>query len=235
MQTVDKVMTRDVITVTPETPIMEVARLLVDHGISGVPVTDPGGRVVGVVSEGDVLIKEAGHPTPSRRPLARLFGLGRESREQQAKVDAQTAGDAMTTPVLTIGAGTTIQAAAELMTARRVNRLPVVDGEGHLQGIVTRADLVRAFVRSDEELESEIRTEVLLHVLWLDPEKFQVSVHDGVVRVHGAVARRSTVDMIGRLVRMVPGVVAVDVDVTWETDDQLIEAPGPDLLSPYDI
>lgn len=235
MQTVEQVMTRDVITVVPETPIMEVARLLVVHGISGLPVVDAENRVTGVVSEGDVLIKEAGHPAPSRRPLARMFGLGRETREQQAKVEAQTAGDAMTSPPVTIGPGTTIQAAAELMTARRVNRLPVVDGDGRLVGIVTRADLVRAFVRTDEELAAEIRSEVLLDILWLDPEAFEVAVDNGVVHVRGAVARRSTVDMIGRLVRMVAGVVAVDVDVTWATDDSRIEAPDRDLLSPYDI
>jgi CBS domain-containing protein len=235
MRTVEQVMTRSVITVTPETPIMEVARILVDSGVSGMPVVDAQGHVVGVVSEGDLLVKEAGHPASSRRPLARVFGIGRESREQVAKVEARTAGDLMTSPPVMITAGRAIQAAAELMTARSINRLPVVDEHGRLLGIVTRADLVRAFVRSDEELADTIRTEVLLRAMWLNPERFTIEVTDGNARVQGTVERRSTAEMLARFVRMVPGIVSVNADIAWTTDDRDIEAPEPDLLSPYEI
>lgn len=234
MQKVEQVMTRDVVAVAPEAPLMEVARLLVEHGVSGLPVVDAERRVLGVVSEGDLLVKEAGHPTRSRRPLARIFGLSRDAREQAAKVEATTAGEAMTSPAVTVEAGRSLQAAAELMTRLGINRLPVVDGEGRLVGIASRADLVRAFVRSDAELVEAIRSEVLLDSMWLDPETFEVTASDGNVRVRGRVQRRSTADMLERFVSMVPGVVAVDADIAWSVDDRDIEAPGKDLISPYE-
>lgn len=232
MQTVAQVMTRDVITVTPETPLMEVARLLVDRGVSGLPVVDHDGRVVGVVSEGDLLVKEGGVAPRSRRPLARIFEPARV-RAEEAKVEATTAGEAMTSPAITVEPGRTVQGAAEVMTRLGINRLPVVDADGRLVGIVSRADLVRAFVRSDAELVEAIRSEVLLHAMWLDPDRFEVAVTDGVARVRGRVERRSTAEMLGRFVAMVPGVVDVDADIAWTVDDRDIEAPGKDLLSPY--
>ncbi len=219
MQTVEQVMTHDVITVTPETPINEVARLLVEHGVSGLPVVDAERHVIGVVSEGDVLVKEAGHPTASRRPLARLFGTGRESREHQTKVDAQTAGEAMTSPALTIEPFRAIRAAAEIMTTSSVNRLPVVDPEGVLLGIVTRADLVRAFVRTDSDLVEAIRSEVLVRTMWLDPDKFEVTVDHGVATVKGSVQKRSTAEMTAHFVAILPGVVSAESEITWTEDD----------------
>jgi len=219
MQTVAQVMTRNVITVTPETPINEVARLLVEHGVSGLPVVDADGVVVGVISEGDLLVKEAGYPTASRRPLARLFGAGREAREQAAKVEAQTAGEAMTSPALTIDEFRAIRAAAEVMTSSKVNRLPIVDADGKLLGIVTRADLIRSFVRSDEELLEVVRDEVLIRTMWLDPEKFEITVERGVVHLKGAVQKRSTAEMTAHFVTIVPGVVSADTDIAWTEDD----------------
>lgn len=232
MHTVAQVMTRDVIAVTPDTPLMEVARLLVDNGVSGLPVVDADRHVVGVVSEGDLLVKQGGAGAPSRRPLARIFEPAR-ARAEEAKVEATTAGEAMTAPAVTVEPSHAISAAAELMTRRGINRLPVVDADGRLVGIVSRADLVRAFVRSDEELAAAIRDEVLLHAMWLDPDRFEVAVTDGAVRVRGSVERRSTAEMLGRFVAMVPGVVTVDADIAWTVDDRDIEAPGKDLLSPY--
>jgi CBS domain-containing protein len=235
VQKVEDVMTRSVITIAPETPIPEVARLLLEHGVSGLPVVTADGRILGVISEGDLLVKEAGLPRESGRPLSRLFGAGRPTREQQEKVDARTAGDAMTSPAITVGAAATVQSAAGLMTDRRVNRLPVVDADGRLVGIVTRADLVRAFVRSDADLVEAVRGDVLRATMWLDPDAFEVTASDGVVRIAGAVQRRSTAEMLVRFIRTVPGVVSVDPAITWSLDDRDIEAPSPDLLSPYDI
>ena len=219
MQTVAQVMTRNVITVTPETPINEVARLLAEHSVSGPPVVDAANVVVGVVSEGDILVREAGSPTASRRPLARLFGPGRQVREQQAKVDAHTAGELMTSPALVIDEFRAIRAVAEIMTEHKVNRLPVVDADGKLLGIVTRADLVRAFVLTDADLAEAIRREVLILTMWLDPDKFEVVVDHGVAHVHGAVQKRSTAEMTARFVTMFPGVVSAETDITWTEDD----------------
>jgi len=219
MQTVEQVMTRNVITVTPETPIDEVARLLVDHSISGLPVVDAENRVLGVVSEGDVLVKEAGHPMPSRRPLARFFGPGRTAKAQQHKVDAQTAGELMTSPALTLEPFRALRAAAEIMTTNKVNRLPVVDEDGRLLGIVTRADLVRAFVQTDEQLVETIRMELLGRSMWMDPDKFEVTVEHGAAKVTGEVLKRSTAETIERFLHTVPGVLSAETDITWTEDD----------------
>jgi CBS domain-containing protein len=225
MQSVEQVMTTSVITVTAATPINEVARLLVEHRISGLPVVDADGRVVGVVSEGDILVREAGRHAPSRRPLARLFPSGRGPKGEQAKVEARTAGEMMTSPALTIEPFRAIRAAAEIMTVNKVNRLPVVDAEGRLLGIVTRADLVRAFVRTDEELVEQIRIELLARSMWLDPDKFGVTVQHGAAKVTGAVQKRSTAEIIARFLALVPGVVSAETDISWEIDDGGVTVP----------
>jgi CBS domain-containing protein len=226
MQSVEQVMTRSVLTVGLETPLSEVARLLVEHGISGLPVVDDAGRVVGVVSEGDLLIKEAGHPSPSSTRRAQA---GHEARRQakahQSKIDARTAGEAMTSPALTIEPYRAVRKAAEIMTEHQVNRLPVVDADGSLLGIVTRADLIRAFVRSDEELAQAIRNDVIIRTMWLDPAKFTVSVDRGVARISAAVIKRSTAELIARFTAMVPGVLSVDSDITWTEDDGGVTVP----------
>lgn len=215
MQTVEQVMTRSVITVTTDTPISEVARTLVDRGISGLPVVDAEGRVVGVVSEGDLLVRQAGHWSDTKR----------EARSDRGKVDARTAGEAMTSPALTIEPFRAVRAVAEIMLENRVNRLPVVDADGRLVGIVTRADLVRAFVRTDAELEETIRREVIIREMWLDPDKFEVQVKRGVARVKGSVVKRSTAEVIARLLAMVPGVVSVETDIAWDLDDGGVTVP----------
>ena len=231
MMTVRDVMTESVISVRRSTSLKEVALLLIDHKISGVPVVDEGGAVLGVVSEADFLVKEQGADSIRHRRLARFLGESGESRVQLAKLEAVTAGQAMTTPAITVGSQQRISEAAALMTARKVNRLPVVD-DGRLVGIVSRADLVRAYVRSDGELARTIREEVLLHILWLDPARFTVIVTGGVASISGRVERRSTAEMISRSVAMVPGIVDVNADVSWSIDDSRIESRPLDLVFP---
>jgi CBS domain-containing protein len=230
MQVAD-VMTREVVTVRPTTPIKDVARLLVEHGISGVPVVEDG-AVVGVVSEGDLLVKELGAAGVERRPLARIFGDSAETRAELAKALALTAGDAMTSPPITITSGALVAEAGQLLSRRRVNRLPVVDG-GNLVGIVTRADVVRAFARPDEEIARSVWADVLHHTLWLDPDSFDVTVTNGVVRIRGHVERRSEAEMIEHFTSMVPGVTRVEPELSWSVDDRAIQAPARDLVSRY--
>lgn len=232
MMTVRDVMTRPVASVQRGTPLRDVAQVLVDHSISGVPVVDTDGAVLGVVSEGDFLIKAQGRDAVRHRRLARILGESGESRAQLAKLAAVNAAEAMTAPAVTIESSRPITEAAAVMTARRVNRLPVVD-DGRLVGIVTRADLVRAYVRSDEELERAIREDVLLRILWLDPNLFTVTVTDGAVSISGRVERRSTAEMIERAVSMVPGIVHVKTDVVWVLEDSQIQPPSRDPVFPF--
>jgi CBS domain-containing protein len=233
MMTVRDVMTTSVISVPEGTPLKDVARTLIDNGISGVPVCDGAGRVVGVVSEADFLMKESGPGALPRRPLARLLGDSRATRSWRSKLDATTATEAMTAPAITVSPRETIAAAARLMTDRGINRLVVVDDEGRPVGIVSRADLVRAYVRSDEELAATIREDILLRILWLDPAGFTVKVRDGVATITGHVERRSTAEMVESSVRMVPGIARVDADVAWSIDDDKVRPSTVDAYFPY--
>jgi CBS domain-containing protein len=232
MMTVRDVMTQSVVSVHRSTPLKEVAHLLIDNGISGVPVIDVDGTVLGVVSEADLLVKEQGAESIRHRPLARFLGESAKSRAQLVKLGAVNAAEAMTAPAITITSDRSIHEAATIMTARRVNRLPVVD-DGRLVGIVTRADLVRAYVRSDDELAATISQDVILRILWLDPSLFTVVVKDGVASISGRVERRSTAEMIERSVRMVPGIVDVHADVTWSMDDSRLEPASLNPVFPY--
>jgi CBS domain-containing protein len=209
---IQEIMSSDVVTVSEQTPLKEVAEVLAERRISGVPVLDEDGFVVGVVSEADILFKERG---PSTR--GGVFGwlLDRYGFEGQLKLEATTAGEAMSAPALTIEPQRPLAEAAHLMLDRRVNRLPVVD-QGRLVGIVTRADLVRAFARPDEAIEREIREDVLGRTLWLrDPAAITVAVKGGKVTLGGAVDNESDAELVGVFAAKVPGVVEVDSSLTW--------------------
>jgi CBS domain-containing protein len=149
-----------------------------------------------------------------------------------AKLAAVTAGEAMTAPAVTVEPWITVAKAAATMTSRGMNRLPVVD-DGRLVGIVTRADLVRAYVRSDEELAGTIKVEVLRQLLWLDPTAFTIEVRDGVATISGSVERRSTAEMIARTIAMVPGIVDVDASIRWQLEDRDIKPVERDVAFPY--
>ena len=226
-------MTSPVVSVRRTTPLKEVARLLVEYKISGLPVVDIDGTVLGVVSEADFLWKESGESAVSHRPLTRILGESKSSRAKLDKVHATRAADAMTSPAITIGSNRPLAEATRLMAINKVNRLPVVD-DGVLVGIITRADVVRAFVRSDKELEETIKTDVILRILWLDPSSFGVHVKDGVATISGHVDRRSTAEIVRQAVAAVPGVVDVETSITWTADDREVQpaAVDPGLLYP---
>lgn len=213
---VKDVMTQNVQCVAPEASLKEVAAMLIEHAISGMPVCDGDGRVLGIVSEADILYKERG-PRPRRGgPLAWLVDGG--GYAEFVKSAARTAGEAMTRPAVTIDPDRPVSEAARLMLERRVNRLPVVMAD-QLLGIVTRADLVRAFTRTDAEIEHEIRDEVRDRDLLLPRGAVSVVVKEGQVRLGGVVERRSDAEILPRFVARVPGVVAVDSNVKWRLDD----------------
>ncbi len=207
---VEDVMTRDVLSVRPGTSLKDVARLLSGAGISGLPVTTEDGELLGVVSEADILAKE-------RRPPDAGSGRRRHrGTTAEGKADARTAADAMTAPAITIAPRNRVDAAAGLMLDRAVNRLPVVE-DGRLVGIVTRADLVRAFAATDDRIETEIRAQVLLHELWLDPREFELHVEEGVVEIAGRFDSEEQREIVARRLRLVPGVVSVAVRETAPT------------------
>jgi CBS domain-containing protein len=211
---VENLMSREVVTVAPEASLEEVAAVLSRLRISGVPVCDAGGRVLGVVSEADILRKEEGRAAAPGL-LSRLFEV---DDEPLGKATARTAGEAMTSPVITIEPGRPVSEAARLMIERQINRLPVVQ-EGKLVGIVTRADLVRAFHRPDEEILGEIEDDVLLRTLWIAPERVSVTVENGEVSLAGEVDNRTAAELAVAYVRRVPGVVDVHSELTWLVDD----------------
>ena len=207
---IEDLMTREVVTVSPDTTLKEVAAKLVQYRISGLPVCDDEGTVLGVVSEADILYRERGR-NEREGLLARLFeeNLATETR----KAAARTAGDAMSAPALTIQAYRPVSTAARTMLEEGVKRLPVVDIHGRLLGIVTRVDLVRAFVRTDDELAREIREEIVERTLWSGPNEVEVVVHGGEVTLRGELDSPDDLELLERLVALVPGVVAVAAEV----------------------
>lgn len=218
-------MTDQVISVRVETPLKEIARLLAEHGISGVPVVDDQGRVLGVVSEADFLLKEQA-PT-GRRSASPLSWLTDRTELQrvETKLRATTAGEIMTSPAITVAAERPLREAAALMTRNRINRLPVVT-DGRLVGIVTRADMVETFLVPDDELRQRIVTEVVHDTMWMDESEVEVAVQDGIARLAGTVDRRSTATILERLVGQVDGVVGVQSELAWELDDRAIASVG---------
>jgi len=213
---VQDLMTKDVLSVTPEASLKDVAAALVEQRISGMPVCDLDGRVLGVVSEADIVVKAGGGPGRSSGMRARLAN---GSKTEERKASARTAGEAMTAPAITIGPLGSAYAAARLMIEHRVNRLPVVRGK-KVVGIVTRADLVRAFCRKNAEIAREIREDVIVRTALLQPGLVRVGVEHGEVTLEGQVDRRSDARVIESLAARVPGVVGVTSKMTWRVDDQ---------------
>jgi CBS domain-containing protein len=208
---VSEVMTRNVVTVTTRTPLKEVARQLVRRRVSGMPVVDDDGSVLGVVSEGDILAKQRDRANGRGSLLDHLFEVDGAAQ----KHDARDAGDAMTSPAVTIRPDRSVAEAAATMLDRCVNRLPVVDRNGQLVGIVTRADLVRAFVRDDEAIEREIRNDVILRTLWSAPDRFRLEVEGGEVTIEGEVSDAESAELLAHFIERVPGVLGIRSRVTW--------------------
>jgi len=212
---VKDVMTRDVVTVTPDTSLKDVARKLVELGISGTPVVDDDGSIVGVISEADLLTKERREPEDGGA-LARL--MRRADPAEKAKYAARTAREAMTSPAITIEGYWTIPTAAQVMLDRSVNRLPVVR-QGRLVGVVTRADLVRAFARSDEEIAREVREQIAPDAMWLGNGTVGVRVEGGETALTGGMRRRRDAELLPKIVAAVPGVVGVRSELTRTEDE----------------
>ncbi|MBN0042745.1 CBS domain-containing protein [Streptomyces actuosus] len=221
---VGSVMTTDVVRADYGTPFKEVARLLADHRISGLPVVDEDDRVIGVISETDLMIHQAAVPDPYEPERHhRLAALTPAGRRRNAKAEARTAGQLMSEPPVTVHASDTIVEAARTMAQRHVERLPVLDEEDRLVGIVTRRDLLQVFLRPDADIRDEVLEEVLVGTLWLAPRSIDVSVTEGVVTLSGQLERRSETEIAVSMTRQIDGVVGVVGDLTWRLDDSRLQ------------
>ncbi|WP_128381351.1 CBS domain-containing protein [Streptomyces cavernae] len=227
---VGSVMATEVVRATYDTPFKEVAHLLADHRISGLPVVDEDDKVIGVLSETDLMIRQARTRDPyaphRRFPFARLT---RGARKEAAKAGARTAGQLMTAPPVTVHADDTIAEAARTMTQHRVERLPVLDEEERLVGIVTRRDLLQVFLRPDGEIRDEVIKEVLERALWLAPRTIEVSVVEGVVTLAGHMERKTETEIAVAMTRRIDGVVAVVDELSYRLDDARLQPEGPAL------
>ncbi|MGW7409968.1 CBS domain-containing protein [Streptomyces sp. NPDC054833] len=227
---VGSVMTTEVVRATYGTPFKEVARLLGEHRISGLPVVDEDDKVIGVISETDLMIRQAETPEPYEpKKHHRLASLTHEGRTRAAKTRARTAGQLMTEPPVTVHADNSIVEAARTMAQHRVERLPVVDEEHRLVGIVTRRDLLQVFLRPDEEIRRETVEEVLVRALWLAPRSIDISVVEGVVTLSGHLERKSQTEIAVSMTRQTDGVVAVVDKLTYRLDDSHLRPDEPAL------
>jgi CBS domain-containing protein len=212
---VSDVMTIDVATVTEETPYREIVDILTARRVSAVPVVDSFRYVVGVVSEADLMHKVE---FTGEAHVRHLFE-GRRQRTARDKANGETARDLMTEGAVTAMPDTPLAVAARRMSEAGVKRLPVVDDLGRLVGIVTRSDLLKVYLRPDEQIRADVVGGVLRRSLWVDTRRLAVEVDNGVVTLTGEVETKSLALLVVQLVRGVPGVVDVVDLMSADFDD----------------
>jgi len=203
MHTVAKAMTKNVVTVAPDASVTTAARIMRDTGISGLPVVDQHGKVVGILTEAD-LLHRAVVPDPT------------EIKGRRAKHDSSgsTVADLMSREVVGVRSNDPLAKAARLMEKARLRRLVVVGDDFTLEGIISRRDVVAALARSDGEIEEEIRTRIIDEILGLEPDTVDVVVHEGIVLMIGTVDNQREAARLERLVASVLGVSRVDSKVS---------------------
>ncbi|MFJ1566470.1 CBS domain-containing protein [Streptomyces erythrochromogenes] len=187
LRTVEDVMTHAVISVDRRTPFKDIVETMRQWRISALPVLSEEGRVAGVVSEADLLLKAQGSD---------------ESR-------AVTAGQLMTVPAVTVTKDATIPGAARLMARGHLKRLPVVDGDGRLVGVVSRGDLLKIYLRPDADIAEELRRLIMAELIPAGSATVRVHVADGIVHLDGSIPDPALKDVLVRVARTVPGVVDV--------------------------
>lgn len=198
MNVVD-LMTIDVIAVSADTGLREAARLMFRNRVSGLPITDDNGTLIGIISEADFLRLEV-------------------ERQEGTRDQGDTVGDVMSRGVVTVRPNVEIYEAAKIMAVQEVKRLPVVDDDDRLLGVISRADIVSIFTRPDDVVEDEIREDLIRRVMFIDPDDIQVSVANGVVTLSGQVATRSEASMLEELTNRLDGVLGVQSELTWVED-----------------
>jgi len=217
--TVKDVMSTHVFAVREAASFKEIAIRLHELRVSAFPVIDLDGTVIGIVSEADLLPKEA---LEGQVPSV-LHSLGHP--RELSRITAVTAADLMTKPAVTIGPDEPVSHAARLMYTRRVRRLPVVNGDGKLIGIVTRSDVLSVYRRPDAEIQRAIAEDLIAGTFGCDPARFTVSVNDGVVTIQGTPESVATGRDIISDARHMEGVVAVRDRLSYPAEPP--HSPGP--------
>jgi CBS domain-containing protein len=220
---IESVMTTEVVTARPSTAFRELVDLLQRKRISALPVVDQDDRLVGIVSEADLLVKQ-GYPHGGD-DVGVVHAL--RHRQRLGKAAGICALDVMTREVVSVPLGTAVTAAARLMIRLGIKRLPVVDGQGRLAGIVTRGDLLKVFLRPDQAISWEVAHEIVQGRIGIPGGAVAVETRNGMVSLTGQVERRSQVTELVRQVQAVHGVVSVDARLTWNVDDVTPMAAWP--------
>ena len=221
------VMTTDVAAVRIDTPFRDIVRTLIDRNISGVPVVDSLGMVVGVVTENDLLSKEAYPPRTDKRTVrnAMLEWIIGEDPIRVTKAEALRAEDLMTQPPITTTPDDTIHAAARRMIEYDVKRLPVTTN-GLLVGLVSRRDVLTVYARPDATLTADVEA-VLARSLYVPPDNvIAARVEGGVAILQGIVEYESDVRIITNIVAGVDGITAVDSHLAFRDPDPKVQRPA---------
>lgn len=208
------VMAGSVVTVERSASLKEAARIMLAKGVSGLPVVDEAGDLVGIITEADFVARQVAHIEGRRRLLDVVM------RRSDPAPDTATVEEAMTNAPITTHPDASVSEAARRMVAAGVKRLPVVDLTGRLVGIVSRADVMSAFARSDQAIEDEVREGILTRLLFHPADAIGVAVTDGVVILRGELPNRSDVRLLVALADRVDGVVKVEDHLAWRYDDQ---------------
>ncbi len=217
--TVSDVMSKPVAAVDGGADFKEIVETMRRWKVSALPVLAGDGRVIGVVSEADLLPKEEYRGADSTQ--VRLA-----SAQEISKAEAATAEGLMSSPAVTVHADAHLPQAAQIMARRRVKRLPVVDTTGMLTGIVSRGDLLKVFLRPDEDIAREVRDEAVGSLFPDVSPPVEVSVSEGVVTLRGRVPDISQVPTAARLARSVEGVVDVECELFGRTPRRFDPPPG---------
>jgi CBS domain-containing protein len=212
------VMSPDVVSVRTDTPVRRLVELMSDQGFSGFPVVSDDGRVIGVVSEADLVVKEA-------RGGDAAAGLSPADRRRK---NATCAGELMTTPAVVVDADDDLRAAARLLTKYALKRVPVTRG-GRLCGVVSRHDVLRTFLRPDADIRAEV-DRILAERVTDTAHDIIVDVRDGVVTLRGTVMRRSTAALIENFVDRIDGVTKIIDGILSAVDDTVHVPVVPPII-----
>jgi len=210
---VQDAMTTEVVTVKLGATFKEMAARLCQSRVSAFPVTDDDGKVIGVVSEADMLARQ-------------VLSTDHAGTGTGMKAAGLTAGDLMTHPAITVSPQDSVEVAARLMYTLQVKRLPVIDPSGRLAGIISRTDVLAVYNRSDEEIRKEVTDDVLCQEFGASPRQFAVTVQAGVVTLEGRAETVALGHIIVRKVRHVQGVVAVRDRLSYPDARASIAGPG---------